>query len=284
MDPRAKKICKIFALVIALVLAGGVLMFANALVGNPISKAIVKHRAETFLEERFSDTDYAISKIDYNFKDGDYYVRITSPTSEDSAFSISYTMSGKYKYDTYDQNVVGRENTFRRLDEEYRKRCEELLQSRDFPYRDALGWGFGNFFDSAYPPEDPSAERMPGVTPEPFPISSLELDAAYPIGELGAKYGLVVLDIEIDERTPEKAAEILLATKQLMTSGETPFFSIDLTLSPIRDEYDNYAEGTRIYIENFSWDDIYEDGLLERVQTAIEETNAYYDWLNSQGK
>ena len=51
-----KRLLKISALVVAVILIVGVALFANALVGNPISKMIAKHTAEEHLEEAYADS------------------------------------------------------------------------------------------------------------------------------------------------------------------------------------------------------------------------------------
>ena len=63
----------------------GVSVFANALVGNPVSKHIATNKAEKILEDKYSDKDFEIEKIVYSFKDGYYHVFIKSPSSIDSS-------------------------------------------------------------------------------------------------------------------------------------------------------------------------------------------------------
>ena len=58
-----KKILKIGALVLAIVLIVGVCLFANSLIGNPISKALAKNTAEKYLEENYPDTDFELGEI-----------------------------------------------------------------------------------------------------------------------------------------------------------------------------------------------------------------------------
>ena len=83
-----KKVLKILAFVVAIALIIGVSVFANALVGNPISKHIATNKAEKILEDKYSDKDFEIEKIVYSFKDGYYHVFIKSPSSIDSSFNI----------------------------------------------------------------------------------------------------------------------------------------------------------------------------------------------------
>ena len=60
-----------------------------------------------------------------------------------------------------------------------------------------------------------------------------------------------------------------------MENANLPFKSVELwILSEETDEYDRAKE--RIHILNFGWDEIYEDGLADRVQEAIDATEAYY--------
>ena len=282
MDPRGKKILRAIALVIALALVSGVLLFANALVGNPISRALAKRSAEAYLEENFPNADHFIQEIDYNFKDMDYYARVGSPSSADSAFTIALTMSGKYKYDNYQQCVAGRQNTLRRLDDAYRARCRSILEGQGFPYRGSMTTGFGTISDAAFFAEQDPPE--PGTPMNTFDISALELDGVYPIDELGEKYGRLCLYIESDDPTAEKAAEILLTTKALMEAGEAPFFTIDLSLSPVRSKEGRDMAGEGLEILNFPWSAIYEEGLAERVQVAADETEAHYAQMDAQEK
>ncbi len=71
-----KKWMKIAALIVALLIIAGLCVFANALVGNPVSKWLATRTAEKHLEEVYGDTDFVIEKIGFNFKDTDYYAHI----------------------------------------------------------------------------------------------------------------------------------------------------------------------------------------------------------------
>ena len=76
-----KRILKIAALVFAIALIVGVCVFANGLVGNPISKAVATNTAEKHLEETYSDKDFEIERVTFSFKDGYYHAFIYSPSS-----------------------------------------------------------------------------------------------------------------------------------------------------------------------------------------------------------
>ena len=90
-----KKILKIGALVLAIVLIVGVCLFANSLIGNPISKALAKNTAEKYLEEKYPDTDFELGEVNYSFKDSYYHAHVSSPSSMDSSFTLLINGLGK---------------------------------------------------------------------------------------------------------------------------------------------------------------------------------------------
>ena len=65
-----KKVLKIIALVVAMALIVGVCIFANSLVGNPISKWVANNTAEKHLEEKYGEKDFVIERVNFSFKDG----------------------------------------------------------------------------------------------------------------------------------------------------------------------------------------------------------------------
>ena len=94
-----KRILKISALCLAILLIIGVCWFANGLVGNPISKMMARNAAEKYLETNYPNTDYAIEEVSYSFKDGGYYSHIVSPSSMDGNFTLRISMLGKIRGD-----------------------------------------------------------------------------------------------------------------------------------------------------------------------------------------
>ena len=80
------------------------------------------------LAATYSDTDYYIDRISYNFKEGNYNAYIKSPTSIDTEFTLSITMSGKLQWDSY-EDVLSGFNTSRRIDQEYRELTNTLFNN-----------------------------------------------------------------------------------------------------------------------------------------------------------
>ncbi|MBR5187283.1 MAG: hypothetical protein IKW18_02320 [Clostridia bacterium] len=263
-----KRILKISAFCLAIVLIICICSFANGLVGNPISKMMARHTAEQHLKTNYPETDYDIEEISYSFKDGGYYAHIVSPSSMDSHFTLRISMSGKLTYDDYSSRVENHGNTANRLYFEYREMVDSVLKSYAFPY--TVSMGYGNLeFD-----QELGKEEVEGAIDR----SELINDKFYNVGELGATNGELVLYIDDQNVTCEKAAEILLKTKELMDGAGISFHSVRFILRyPPYDNAKSYErpEG-EISIRRFLYADIYEEGMLERVIQSVKNTqNAY---------
>ena len=85
----------------------------------------------------------------------------------------------------------------------------------------------------------------------------------------------------------------MLTVKEKLDKNNIGFYYIDFVLQKPRQEDGMPSEDeTRINIDYFKWDDIYADGLEERVQTAHDKLTAYYatedikmqEYLNSLEK
>lgn len=248
-----KRVLKISALSLAIVLIVGVCWFANGLVGNPVSKAVARHTAKKHLEATYPNTDYVIDELSYSFKDGGYYAHIVSPGSMDGHFTLRISMLGKLRNDDYSSRVEGHGNVARRLFFEYREMVDAVLGSSAYPYTVAMGYGDLEF------DREVGAEVIEGAIKR----SELVNDKFYNVGELGAKNGKLVLHIKSDTVTNEKAAEILLKTKELLDQSGISFYSVHFVLGEIN-------------LKDFLYTDIYEDGLLDRVVKCAEDTKNYY--------
>ena len=264
-----KKWLKIGALFVALVIIAGLCIFANALVGNPVSKWLATRTAEKHLEEVYGDTDFVIERIGFNFKDINYYAHIKSPSSEDSSFSLRIDMFGKLMLDTYESRVLGGHNTADRLYMEYRELTDTVFEAEDYPFTDFITYGDLQFGFSYEVGEEISP--IGHIMPE-----ELVIDKQYDIRELGARAGRLVVYVEDNVVTVERAAEVLLELKALFDKKNVPFYSIDFVLEyPRKEEGGNTKEG-RVETDGFLYTDIYEEGLVERVNAANNAAMAYH--------
>jgi len=268
-----RKWLKIAALIAALVIIAGLCMFANALVGNPVSKWLATRTAEKHLKEVYGDTDFEIERVGFNFKDTDYYVHIKSPSSEDSSFSLRIDMFGNLFLDTYESRVLQGSNTQNRLYMEYRALVDEVVEAPDYPFSTFIAYG-----DLKVGFQHPDVEVGIPYWPENYVIlDKVELDKKYDIRELAKTAGYLIIYVEDELVTIERAAEVLLKLKELFDQRNVPFYAIDFVLEyPRKEEGGNIKEG-RVNVEGFLYSDIYEEGLVERIRSADEKLNAYYE-------
>ena len=221
----------------------GLCLFANMAVGNPVSHALVTHAAEERLATVYGDRALVLEEVSYNFKDGDYYISVSDPNRLDGDFTMAYNMTGKLLWDRYDYAVEQGRNVHDRLYFNYRTRVDEILNSPLYPYHAEIA--FGDLRD----------------------ISDLESERFYDIDKLGAASGRLVLMIEDDTVSEERAAEILLETRRLFDEAGAGFYAVDLVLRYPKAEGQPRPEG-RIELLGFLYSDITEEGLALRVQDA----------------
>ncbi len=262
-----KKILKILALVVAIVLIIGVGLFANALVGNPVSKFLATKSANEYIEKTYSDKDFVIEEVTYDFKTGGYYARVTSPTSIDSHFSLSFDWMGKLVLDCYDDVTTGW-NTAMRLEDDYRNAVKAVTESKDFSEKYFLAYGEIPCVLSDYPIDEEKPEYA-------LQRKDLVLDKVYDIREVGANHGKLVLWAQDDEVTIERLSELLLDVKNKFDKSGVTFKAVEFILEPTKEEGQPLMSDEQIKIRNFYYSDIYEDGLVERVKKANQETIEY---------
>lgn len=271
-----KKFWKILALVIALALILGVAAFANSLVGNPLSKMLAERTAEKYLAETYAGTDYYVEKVAFSFKSISYYAKIRSESSVDTQFTLYIDMWGQLYFDTYD-DVLSGAITARRVEQEYRELTDQIFESPSFPYDSDIGFGTLEI-NHRGAIENPELTDVPEWS---IVMEELILDKIYDPRELGAQAGHLIVYVDSDNLTYEIAAQILLDIRAEFDEANIPFRAIDFTL-----QYPRPEEGPRpddyIGVENFSYEDIYEEGLVARVQAADSELKAYRGKLDAE--
>ena len=265
-----KRILKIAAFVFAIALIVGVCVFANGLVGNPISKAVATKTAEKHIEENYADKDFEIERVTFSFKDGYYHAFIYSPSSIDSDFTILVDMWGKLRYDTYEDRVLSGGNTADRISRDYRAVVDKVLDSQAFPYNEHIGYGDFDFYPRV-PLEEYSVPEYALITED------LTLDAFYDVNELGAKHGKLTIYIDDDTVSYERLSEILLDIRRIFDDSGVKFYVIDCVLEYQKNEDSSKKQEGRVEVREFLYADIYEDGMVERVKASDEAARAYYD-------
>ena len=264
-----KRILKIAAFVFAIALIVGVCVFANALVGNPISKVMATNTAEKHIEENYADKDFEIERVTFSFKDGYYHAFIYSPSSIDSDFTILVDMWGKLRYDTYEDRVLSGGNTADRISRDYRAVVDKVLDSQAFPYNEHIGYGDFDFYPRVHL-EEYSVPEYALITED------LTLDAFYDVNELGAKHGKLTIYIDDDTVSYERLSEILLDIRRIFDDSGVKFYVIDCVLEYQKNEDSSKKQEGRVEVREFLYADIYEEGMVERVKASDEEAKAYY--------
>lgn len=261
-----KKSLRIAAGITAVLLICGLAVIANAFLGNPVSYLLAKKCVERNLAEHHADQGFVLQSLVYNFKDTAYTAFAEVPNTLDYHFEMSVSMTGKLRYDTYADDVESGKNTFLRLDQEYRDLADTVLDSNALPFRTSTD--FGTLKDSGIPAW--------------WRNGALEPDGSYNIQELGAQYGIITISVGEQDVTAERAAEILLQTKEIMMQRGVPFHDISLSLHqpwkdegvpPEETEGKTFFDLKAIHIQLFPFDEIYEDGLTERIKATAEFQN-----------
>lgn len=237
-----------------------ILSFVNGFAGNPVSKMLVNQAAQKYVTQHYADLDLTMNKAVYNFKDGKYHVNVKSKTSVDTHFSIAFSGTGKFIDDEYQDLVLSKWNTGQRLDDAYRKLADTVLESEDFPYDSDIA--FGEMMDKGIETDD------------------LVIDKDYDIKELGKTKGHIVLYVYSNTLDVPTLTQTLLDVKKLFDQKDVPFNTIDLTLRTPRSE--EQKRNDSIEILDFLYQDIYADGLQDRVQNNVDATKAYYQELDKQ--
>ncbi len=232
--------------------------------GNPLSEFLVTKNSELYIEENFSGTDYFVEEVNYDFKTGHYYVLVSSPESPDSSFTLYADMKGSIGYDTYEDAVVNRWNTAGRIDDAYRKAVDEMLESGRIPYEISIGFG-----EIVYKESDVAeGEEIPDYA---ITVKTLELDKDYDIAEMGRKAGKLTVYVYSDDITSERMADVLLALKKAADEADVCFKAVDCVVERPQDENGEWRD-EQISVSGFMYEDIYEQGLTERIEKNISET------------
>ncbi len=267
-----KKLLKLLALAVALALIAGIAWFANGLVGNPISKGLANRAAQAYLSEVYGATDFYLDRLAFSFKDGNYYAFVKSPTSVDTEFTLCYDAWGKLRYDTYDSSVLSKWNTLMRLQTEYLTMVKSELNRSVFLSEEDWGGGTLIFWPEFCEVTEPERDYA-------LYTDDLEIDGIYDVSALGAQAGELTLYVHTEDRSPEFAAQLLLKLKETMAQAGIGFRAVDLTLQMTKPEEgwpDGYDGDTDFYILRFPIEDIYPEGLEERLIAANQEAIAYY--------
>ena len=239
---------------------------------------LAKKAANEYLEANFPDTDYYIEELGFSFKFSNYYAHVRSVTSMDTQFTLHIDMLGNVYFDTYD-SVTGGFVTARRVEQEYRELTNQIFENPSFPYPSDIGYGTLEI----YPQEaldDPNVNDIPNYA---LIQQDLILDQIYDIRELGRQAGHLIIYVESDTISFELAAQIMLGIRAEFEKANIPFRTMDFVLQlPLPEEGPRPDEEVRV--KDFRYEDIYEEGLADRIQKAHDALEAYYAEQDAKNK
>ncbi len=269
-----KKWLKLLALVLALALVAVLVWLAVGLLGNPVSKWLCTRSARNFLDE--NHPGYQLERVAYSFKDGNYHAFATCPDSLDGDFSMALDWLGRVRYDTYESSVVELSNTRRRLEQDYRTLVDGILDSPLSSLGSDICFG-----DLLFAHDDlPVGEARPDYA---IPKEELVLNGLYDIRALGARAGELTVYLDHEAPSAQVLAQRLLTIRDLMDRGGGAFRVIDLVIrQPKPETVEGPWEGERAEVLKFPYEDIVEEGLVERVELAMAAARAYYAEMDKE--
>lgn len=263
-----KRSTKILVTLVVFILIGVVLLFANAILGNPVSKMMANNNAKEYIEKNYKDLDLVVEKVGYDFKTGGYYVNVKNPNSKDIYFTLTYNSFGRLINDFYENNVVNKWNTYQRINDEYFDKVKKVFEDKNFPYK--VDIGFGNL--KAMEDTENEYGHKYGIK-----LSDLEIDKKYDILDLGRKYGNIVCYVEDDNISIKRASEILLDIKSILDDKNITFYTIDFVLEKPRNENgERNPDDTSVEVKDFLYSDIYKSGLEDRIKEEEKNLKEYY--------
>lgn len=247
--------------------------------GNPVSQFLVTKNAKDYLKENYPNTDFKIETVNYDFKTSNYYVNIVSPSSADGRFELGAGLNGKIDYDTYEDAVVNKWNTASKINDEYRKAVDAVFNNPEFPYDSDIGFGDIDFTTDDF--LDYAFGTLDGPPEYAIKTETLELDKVYDINEFGKQAGHLTIYVYDEDVSYERLGEILLGIREIMDEADVSFYVIDCVLEYPKPEDDGAWKEGRVEVMTFLYDDIYEEGLIERVRASDEKAKAYYARLDA---
>ena len=255
--------CLIACILLVCVLA----YVGNAFFGNPVSSYLAERSAKAYLAEHYGHLDLKVDWFGYNFKMTEYYMCVSSPSSGDVHFSIHMRPDGSVRYDTYD-NVISGWNTWDYLETEYRAMTNALFDAPGFELRNDIAFGSLKIREEAVGDYQPIVY---GVD-----LAALEVDGQYDVRKVAKENGQIIFYMQHEDVSFETAAKGMLRLKEILEENDVPFFAMDFVLRLPREEGQPGNGGPVINVREFPRSEIYEEGMVSRVQAAHEQLEAYY--------
>ncbi len=241
------KVKKLLAGVLALVMMGFIVYLYLAFKGNPVSRLMADRAIEAYIEENYKELEPRKSKTSYNFKDGNYTSRLETDYI-DVHFYIGSDSWGKIVYDSYDSQVLGKINSYSRLENQYMEFIDRKIKSFE-----NLEFGLGSLVG-----------REEG-------IKNLDLNREYTIGEIGLEKTLSLYIYE--ERSLDRLAYWLKRIDETFSKDELDTISLVLK--------SRGEDPEEIWLDSFPRQLINED-LEKNIELHLKKTREREDILGEE--
>ena len=230
-------------------------LVAFSFLGNPVTTFISGQKMQSYIDRHFSFLDLEKEKVFYNFKTGNYTMRVQDTRSRDTHFSVYYNPRTKETGDTYAYDVLDGTNTIMRLEEEYALLLKSLLQ-------DALIQGESDYQLVSVQVID--EQRWNGENPEIPPLDApfeknllkgariaVTLDApdfpGNPAGAAGQMQQIYTVLRQNGDSFSEYTLYLEYSTQQ--SDGEVPYLSGITGVSPKDLENPSFPQRTQELVE-----------------------------------
>ena len=234
--------------------------------GNPVSAALAKRNAQTYLNAEYGADEtgsgkcaYQVNKAHYWNKSYQYIVEAVKEGSPDSTISLTYGMTGNYIEDDAESVLQDKSNTLYRMNEEYDNLVREAVAGTKYDHETIKE----NFCFGIIKTVDEMEKNVPGVNP-----SLLTLDQEFDYGRVGTTAGKIILSLCTDPATDEGIADNLLEIRRILDDAGIGFAAVTVKLG----EEDEAGNSRAIGVEDFPYDEIYAEGLVERVRATIDKS------------
>lgn len=186
--------------------------------------------AQEYVNVTYPDLSLHVSDVMYlSLYDPKYHVTMASDTSVDTEFVVRITRGGHVVDDSYEDDVVSKENTYRRISEAYDAAVQQSIAPTFSDRIDVMT----ELSDSAWRDDVAHGDD----------VTHLQLDQAVDLEFYGARYGILFLHAEDDSYTYENVMVLLRDVKRVADENRVPFHSLKLQITI--DGIERYAEGIR---------------------------------------
>ena len=243
------------------------IIFYTSLNGNPVSKMLAKSTAQKHVENNYPECK--ITDVGYDCKGRFYYAKALDENNKDVYFSVHTSWTGEFIKDTYDTYVSSGYNTIERITREYEKLMSDCFLNAEKDYNISIFFGeivTESMNSDMYMNKEHAMDDEDVITGK-----------EYDVKKLSYSYGHIVLYVNDEEVSFERAAEILLDLKESLAKENIGFYSVDFVLDCAGDKNGVLdAERPTVRTQNFKYSDIYKENLCDRIKVAHEKLMAVY--------